>query len=173
MEKYIKRGVPQGTMLGRLLFLLHVNDLPNSSNVLVPIMFTDYTNLFFERSNLNTLFKTNNDELIKINEWFSASKQSLNIRKYKFSLLINQVKNTASLPIQMLKINNHDIERVNTTEFLVALLHENLSWKENRKYLQSKIRKSIELMYKAKIFLDKESLLALYYSYIHSYLKSC
>ena len=103
MGKYIKRGMPQGTMLGRLLFLLHVNDLPNSSNVFVPIMFADDTNLFFERSNLNTLFKTNNDELIKINEWFSVSKQSLNIRKYKFSLFINQVKNTESLPTTNVK----------------------------------------------------------------------
>ena len=67
LKKDIKCGVPQASILGPLLFLLYVNDLPNSSNVLFPIMFADDTNFFFEHSNINTLFKTFNDELIKIN----------------------------------------------------------------------------------------------------------
>ena len=55
-------------------------------------------------------------------------------------------------------------------KFLCVLLDENLSWKEHIKYLENKIAKNIGLLYRAKPFLDKESLLALYYSYIHSYL---
>ena len=58
--------MPQGKLLGLLLLLLYVNDLPNSSNLLVPIMFADDTSLFSEHSNINTLFKIVNDELIKI-----------------------------------------------------------------------------------------------------------
>ena len=69
-----------------------------------------------------------------------------------------------------LKINNHDIERVNTMKFLGVLSDDNLSWKEHIKYLENKIAKNIGLMYRAKPFLDKESFLALYYSYMHSYL---
>ena len=60
IKKDIKCGMPQGSILGSLLFLLYVNNIPNSSNVLLPIMFTDDTNLFFEHSNKNTLFKTVN-----------------------------------------------------------------------------------------------------------------
>ena len=55
-------------------------------------------------------------------------------------------------------------------KFLCVLLDENFSWKEHIKYLENKIAKNIGLLYRAKPFLDKESLLALYYSYIHSYL---
>ena len=55
----------------------------------------------------------------------------------------------------VIKINNHDIERVNTMKFLGVLLDDNLSWKENMKYLENKIAKSIGLMYRAKPFLDK------------------
>ena len=55
-------------------------------------------------------------------------------------------------------------------KFLGVLLDDNLSWKEHIKYLENKIAKNIGLMYRAKPFLYKESLLALYYSYIHSYL---
>ena len=62
----------------------------------------------------------------------------------------------------MLKVKNHDIERVNTMKFLGVLLDDNLSWKEHIKYLENKIAKNIGLMYRAKPFLDKESLLALY-----------
>ena len=51
----------------RTVFLLYVHNLTNSSNVLVPIMFTDETNFFFEHSNINTLFETVKDEFIKIN----------------------------------------------------------------------------------------------------------
>ena len=67
-------------------------------------------------------------------------------------------------------MNNHGIERVNTMKFLGVLLDDNLSWKEHIKYLVNKIAENTGLMYRAKPFLDKESLLALYYSYIHSYL---
>ena len=55
VKKDIKHGVLQGSRLGQLLFLLYVNDLSNSSNVLVPIMFADYTNFFLEHNNVNTL----------------------------------------------------------------------------------------------------------------------
>ena len=171
LKKDIKCGVRQGSILGPLLFLLYVNDLPNSSNVLVLIMFADDTNFFFEHSNINTFFKTVNEELIKINEWFSANKLSLNVGKTKFSLFHKSGKKCnipSHLPTS--KINNHDIERVNTMKFLGVLLDDNLSWKEHIKYLEIKIAKDIGLMYRAKPFLDKESLLALYYSYIHSYL---
>ena len=61
VKKDIKCGVPQGSILGPLFFLFYVNDIPNSSNVLVPIMFADDT--FFDHSNINTLFKTIDDEL--------------------------------------------------------------------------------------------------------------
>ena len=132
-------------------------------------MFADDANFSFEHSNINTLFKTVNDELIKINEWFSANKVSLNVGKTKF-LLFHKSGKKYSIPSHLptLKINNHDIERVNTMKFLGVLLDDNLLWKGN--YLENKIAKNIGVMYRAKPFLDKESLLALYYSYIHSYL---
>ena len=131
LKKDIKCGVPQGSILVPLPFLLYVKDLPNSSNVLVPIMFADDTNLFFEHSNINTLFKTVNDKLIKINEWFSAKKLLLNVGKTKFSLFHKSGKKY-SIPSHLpaLKINNRDIERV--SYILGVLLDDNLSWKEHK-----------------------------------------
>ena len=78
-------GVPQGSILGPLLFLLYVNDRPNSS-VLEPIMFADDTNLFFQHTGLRIFFSMVNDELKKTYEWFNANKLSLNAEKQVFSI---------------------------------------------------------------------------------------
>ena len=77
-------GVPQSSILGSLLFLFHVNDLPNASKILDPIMFPDDTNLFFSNCNIPVLFATVNSELSKISQWFLSNKLSLNVTKTKY-----------------------------------------------------------------------------------------
>ena len=59
------------------------------------------------------------------------------------------------------KINNHDIERINTMKFLGVLLDDNLSWKEQVKDLENKVSKNIGLMYRTKPFLDKKSFVSI------------
>ena len=61
------------------------------------------------------------------------------------------------------------MERVESIKFLGVLLDENLSWKDHIKYIENKVAKNIGLLYRAKLFLDKNSLLTLYYSYIHTF----
>ena len=74
-------GVPQGSILGPLLFLIYVNDLYKASTILNPIMFADDTNLFHSHSDIKTLFQIVNKELTNINKWFQANKLSLNAKK--------------------------------------------------------------------------------------------
>ena len=70
--------VPQGSILGPLLFLIFVNDLHKVTKYLDPIMFADDTNIFYNHENIKTLFQIVNCELKLVNEWFLANKLSLN-----------------------------------------------------------------------------------------------
>ena len=88
-------GVPQSSILGLLLFLLYINDLPNVSNILDPIMFADDTNLFYSHHNINELFTTVNKELQKLGDWFTSNKLSLKIKKLNILFPIKTQLKTA------------------------------------------------------------------------------
>ena len=165
----MKCGVPQGSILGPLLFLLYINDLQFASDLLDPIMFADDTNLFYSNKDINTAFLKVNDELQKINEWFISNKLSLNVKKNKYSFFHKpSKKDDIPLVLPKLNINNSEIARTESIKFLGVLLDENLSWKTHIKYIENKISKNIGILFKARPFLNKNSLLSLYYLYIHS-----
>ena len=152
----ITYGVPQGSILGPLLFLIYVNDLPNATNILDPIMFADDTNLFYSHHDIKTLFSTVNEELEKLGDWFTANRLSLNIKKTKYTFFHkNSVKDNIPLKLPDLHISNKSIERKSSIKFLGVMLDEHIAWNDHIHAVEKRFAKNIGLLYRAREFLDK------------------
>ena len=82
--KDISCGVPQGSVLGPLLFLIYINDLPNISKVLHFFLFADDTNIYYEAESPEKLEHVMNKELRELYKWPVVNRLSLNIDKTNF-----------------------------------------------------------------------------------------
>ena len=112
----IKCGVPQGSVLGPLLFLIYMNDISKCSNILSFILFADDTNLFYSHKNADDLGNTMNQELRKITSWLSTNKLSLNVNKTHF--IIFKTKRKKLNQTLSIEIDNQKIDKVKCTKLL-------------------------------------------------------
>ena len=162
-------GVPQGSTLGPLLFLISINDLVNASEILNLILFADDTNAFYSDTDINRLNLTINTELAKINNWLLVNKLSLNMHKTHYLIFTRK----RVLPQITIKIGEVEIPRESHTKFLGVIVDDKLSWKEHAKYVCKKISKSVGIINKIKNNINPSAKIILYYSLVYPYLQYC
>ena len=161
-------GVPQGSVLGPLLFLIYINDLPNVSKFLTFFLFADDTNIYFKSHDLIHLQKIMNRELRKVKKWLDANCLALNIDKTNF-VIFHSPHTKLPEPI-VIRFCRKRIQTEKYVKFLGVLLDENLCWKYHINELSKKLSRAIGIFYKIRHFVPYEVLKLLYYSLFHSFL---
>ncbi len=155
----ITKGVPQGSVLGPILFTIYVNDMPNSTK-LVPRLFADDTNVFNFGQNIPQLIDETNTELHQLDDWLKANMLKVNTAKTNYCLIRSSSNKCAN---ETHKIKMGDIlNQSDDTKYLGVVLDTQLSWEKQINKIRSEIIKYTSMFSKLRYYVPKACLTTLY-----------
>ena len=161
-------GVPQGSNLGPLLFLIYVNDLPGVSN-LITKLFADDTCLFLTASTVSELQAIANKELKCIEYWMASNKLTINYSKTKYMIICpNKQVNVGNFNVS---IDGNNIDRVGHFKYIGIEIDNNLGWKTHIQTLETEISRMSRFICKLRHYVSFECLRNFYYAKVYSKLQ--
>ncbi len=177
----VKHGVPQGSVLGPLLFILYINDISKCIPNHEIKLFADDTNLFTHGKDIKLLVSQTNTLLSELNIWFITNKLSLNADKTYYSVYsptkpvcLSVYSPTKPVCLKQenleLSINRLTLEQVKICKYLGVIIDEELSWKDHIKYVIKKIVKFASIFYKLRSLIPSYCLKQIYYALVHSHI---
>jgi hypothetical protein len=163
----INCGVPQGSVLGPILFLIYINDLCCALNNYLVRLFADDTCILIHNSDLNVVIQQAKDALQCIMEWCSANKLTINTEKTCF--IIYHSKNKNNYPnVQDIEINGINIKRVSSTKYLGVTFDQALTWEEHVNGLCKNLLKYFGIFNHIKSIVTKKVVRQLYFAFVYS-----
>ena len=170
--KQITCGVPQGSVLGPLLFLIYINDLSFSVKHSTVYHFADDTNLLCINKSLKSLCKQINYDLKKLTDWLNGNRISLNTDKTEF-VIFRKPRKKINLDEINIKLNGKRLFASSHIKYLGVLIDENLSWNFHIHELSKKLNRANSMLSKVRHYVDKNTLRSLYFSIFSSHMSYC
>ena len=174
-------GVPQGSVLGPLLFLLYINDIVSCSSEGEFVLFADDTNIFVSGKTASEAYIKANTVLRDVNEYMALNQLHINMSKCCYMHfkpdLSRQLQTCARARtydgICNLYLNEKKVKKVQSTKFLGVVIDEKLSWDDHITYLTAKLNSSIALIKRVKSYIPKSEYLKIYNALFLSHLSYC
>ena len=165
----IKCGVPQGSVLGPLLFILYINDLANCCLHGKITIFADDTAIYFECSTMDDLIYTASTIMKDIDKWFTANLLTLNTNKSFFCVF--RKKNKSMNVPDKIDFNEKSINRAKHIKYLGITLDEHLDWNEHISNLCNSLKSFFSVFYNIRDYLFLENCKIIYYTMVYSKIK--
>ena len=164
-QQKMQCGIPQGSILGPLLFVIYINDLSSCLSKCKTSLYADDTCLYYASENPKSVTETLNADLLIIDAWLKRNKLALNVKKCEF-LMIGTTRRLKSAEVPDVLIQNVPISRVTHCKYLGVLIDEHLDLVKHIEYLGKKIAKDIYLLKRIRPYVTKQTALTFYTSII-------
>lgn len=160
-------GVPQGSVLGPLLFIIFLNDIINASSDSKLVIYADDCTLYSNSPNLDKLLHHSEQYLLNIDKWSMLNKLIINLKKTKF-MITSWNRNFSTENVQ-LNLNGNPITRVDTFKLLGVVFDAKLNFKDHVNHILTKVNINLGVIYKIKKNLNQNAKKALYYALFYSH----
>ena len=169
---FVQCGVPQGSILGPLLFTLFLNDLAKAVEKYRLSLYADDTCVYFASKTPHELQHVLNNDLLLMANWFSHNHLILNVQKCNYMILGSKVKLRPFTNFNVC-IGNTELERVYQCKYLGVIIDCNLTWSQQIESVRVKAIRNLYLLRRARGFIDKATALTLYHTLIQSHCDYC